>query len=67
MDLSFRSEALGMPADKGHGCAQLDFGETIGGDQRYTIVRKLGWGGVLGRLGIKRMSLLVPFLCALAS
>lgn len=39
----FKSEALGMPADKGHGRAQLEFGEAIGGDQRYTIVRKLGW------------------------
>lgn len=44
MEFSLKSEALGMPADKGHGWAQLEFGEAIGGDQRYTIVRKLGWG-----------------------
>ncbi|KAG9227128.1 hypothetical protein CCMSSC00406_0010232 [Pleurotus cornucopiae] len=44
VDLSFKSEALGLPAKKGYGWPQLEFGERIGGDQRYTIARKLGWG-----------------------
>ncbi|KAJ7224018.1 kinase-like domain-containing protein [Mycena haematopus] len=42
--LTFASEALGMPAAKGYGWAQFEFGESIGDDQRYTILRKLGWG-----------------------
>jgi hypothetical protein len=40
----FRFEALGMPATKGYGWAQLKFGERIGLDLRYTVARKLGWG-----------------------
>ena len=44
IDLIFASEALGMPAADGYGWAQLEFGDQIGGDDRYTIVRKLGWG-----------------------
>ncbi|KAJ7602359.1 kinase-like protein [Mycena polygramma] len=38
------SEGLGAPAEKGYGWAQLEFGESIGDDHRYTILRKLGWG-----------------------
>ncbi|KAF4591315.1 hypothetical protein EYR40_009918 [Pleurotus pulmonarius] len=44
VDLSFQSEGIGLPAEKGYGWAQLEFGEKIGRDQRYTITRKLGWG-----------------------
>ena len=44
VDLAFASEALGLPATKGYGWAQLEFGDQIGPDNRYTIVRKLGWG-----------------------
>ncbi|KAL4260299.1 hypothetical protein AB1N83_009536 [Pleurotus pulmonarius] len=44
MNFPLKPEALGMPADKGHGWAQLEFGEAIRGNQCYTIVRKLGWG-----------------------
>jgi len=44
IDLNFTSEALGMPAADGYGWAQLEFGDQIGEDDRYTIVRKLGWG-----------------------
>ena len=44
-DLNFISEALGMPAANGYGWPQLEFGDKIGEDGRYTIVRKLGWGG----------------------
>ena len=46
VDLSFASEALGMPAADGYGWAQFEFGDQIGEgeDNRYTIVRKLGWG-----------------------
>ncbi|KAJ7435298.1 kinase-like protein [Mycena galericulata] len=44
VDLSFASEALGMPAAQGYGWAQFEFGDTIGDDHRYTILRKLGWG-----------------------
>ncbi|KDQ25190.1 hypothetical protein PLEOSDRAFT_159843 [Pleurotus ostreatus PC15] len=44
VDLSFQPEGIGLPAEKGYGWAQLEFGEKIGYDQRYTIARKLGWG-----------------------
>ncbi|KAJ7036690.1 kinase-like protein [Mycena alexandri] len=44
VDLSFASEALGLPAADGYGWAQLEFGDSVGDDQRYTILRKLGWG-----------------------
>jgi hypothetical protein len=44
VDLTFTSEALGMPAADGYGWAQFEFGDQIGQDNRYTIVRKLGWG-----------------------
>ncbi|THH30829.1 hypothetical protein EUX98_g3364 [Antrodiella citrinella] len=43
-DLSFASEPLGMPASAGHGWAQLDFGQKIGPQDRFTVERKLGWG-----------------------
>uniref|UniRef100_A0A0W0GAV0 Putative kinase-like protein n=1 Tax=Moniliophthora roreri TaxID=221103 RepID=A0A0W0GAV0_MONRR len=33
-----------MPASMGYGWANLDFGQKIGPDGRYTIERKLGWG-----------------------
>lgn len=44
VDLTFASEALGMPAADGYGWAQFEFGDQIGEDNRYTITRKLGWG-----------------------
>ncbi|KAJ7256142.1 kinase-like domain-containing protein [Mycena haematopus] len=44
VDSNFASEGLGVPAAKGYGWAQFEFGESIGNDQRYTILRKLGWG-----------------------
>ncbi|KAJ7761461.1 kinase-like protein [Mycena olivaceomarginata] len=44
VDLTFASEALGMPAAQGYGWAQFEFGDSVGIDQRYTILRKLGWG-----------------------
>jgi hypothetical protein len=37
-------EPLGIPAADGHGYAQFDFGQTIGPENRYKVVRKLGWG-----------------------
>jgi hypothetical protein len=44
VDLEFIDEPIGVPADKGHGFARFDFGDTIGPEDRYKIVRKLGWG-----------------------
>ncbi|RXW25557.1 hypothetical protein EST38_g374 [Candolleomyces aberdarensis] len=44
VDLTFASEAIGMPASQGYGWPQFDFGQEIGPDDRYKIVRKLGWG-----------------------
>jgi hypothetical protein len=44
IDLTFVEEPLGMPASGGYGWPQFEFGESIGPDNRYIIVRKLGWG-----------------------
>jgi len=44
VDLTFTSEALGMPAADGYGWAHFEFGDQTDQDNRYTIVRKLGWG-----------------------
>ncbi|KDR71809.1 hypothetical protein GALMADRAFT_143593 [Galerina marginata CBS 339.88] len=44
VDLTFIEEPLGMPGSDGYGWPQFAFGEAIGPDKRYTIVRKLGWG-----------------------
>ena len=44
VDLTFASEPLGMPAPDGYGWPQIDFGQRVGKEERYTIVRKLGWG-----------------------
>ena len=44
VDLTFASEALGMPAADGYGWAQFEFGDQIGQSNRYIIARKLGWG-----------------------
>ena len=43
--LSFIEEPLGMKVDDRCGWAHVDFLLTIGPDDRYLIVRKLGWGG----------------------
>lgn len=42
INLTFASEALGMPASEGYGWAQLDFGDCL--SDRYKVMRKLGWG-----------------------
>ncbi|KAG8801672.1 hypothetical protein FRC17_006589, partial [Serendipita sp. 399] len=44
VDLTFRSEPLGMSAENGFGFPKFEFGEKLGRDKRYTIARKLGWG-----------------------
>ena len=44
LDPIFASEALGMPVADGYGWAQFEFGDQFGEGDRYTIVRKLGWG-----------------------
>jgi hypothetical protein len=44
VDLTFVEEPLGMPASDGYGWPPFEFGEKLGPEKRYTIVRKLGWG-----------------------
>jgi len=44
VDLTFVEEPLGMPASDGYGWPRFEFGEKLGPEKRYTIVRKLGWG-----------------------
>lgn len=42
--LEFVEEPLGVTAEQGHGYLRVNFGDTIGPDNRYKITRKLGWG-----------------------
>lgn len=42
--LEFVEEPLGVTAEQGEGYLQVDFGERIGPDNRFEILRKLGWG-----------------------
>ncbi|TFK33318.1 kinase-like domain-containing protein [Crucibulum laeve] len=44
VDLTFVEEPLGLPAEGGYGWPQLNFSEAVGPDNRYVILRKLGWG-----------------------
>jgi serine/threonine protein kinase len=44
VDLEFIEEPLGISAEQGHGFLRIEFGDAIGPDCRYRIVRKLGWG-----------------------
>jgi hypothetical protein len=44
VDLEFVEEPLGITAEQGHGYIRIEFGDTIGPDKRYKVVRKLGWG-----------------------
>ncbi|KAJ7581231.1 kinase-like protein [Mycena floridula] len=44
IDLTFVSEPLEVPGNEGFGYAQMEFNDAIGPDNRYLIVRKLGWG-----------------------
>jgi len=44
VDLSFVEEPLGLTLDQGYGFPRFQFGDVIGPDRRYNIVRKLGWG-----------------------
>jgi len=43
VELEFVEEPLGVMAEQGHGYIRIDFGDEIGPDKRYRIVRKLGW------------------------
>ena len=44
IDLEFVEEPLGVTAEQGHGFIRIEFGDAIGPDKRYKVVRKLGWG-----------------------
>ena len=44
VDLEFVEEPLGVTAEQGHGFIRIEFGDAIGPDMRYKVVRKLGWG-----------------------
>ena len=44
IDLEFVEEPLGITAEQGHGYLRIEFGDALGPDNRYRIIRKLGWG-----------------------
>ncbi|OBZ66852.1 Serine/threonine-protein kinase SRPK [Grifola frondosa] len=44
VELTFVEEPLGLRADQGYGYLQVEFGQRIGPNNRYEILRKLGWG-----------------------
>jgi hypothetical protein len=41
---TFVEEPLGLSAADGFGYPQLEFNQNLGPDNRYVIMRKLGWG-----------------------
>jgi len=43
-DFEFVEEPLELSAEQGHGFPRIEFGDAIGPDHRYNVVRKLGWG-----------------------
>jgi hypothetical protein len=43
-NLKFIEEPLEVSMDEGHGFLRIEFGDTMGPDHRYRVVRKLGWG-----------------------
>ncbi|KAL5482907.1 hypothetical protein ACEPAI_9502 [Sanghuangporus weigelae] len=44
VSLEFTEEPLGVGATNGFGYLQVEFGDRIGPDNRYEILRKLDWG-----------------------
>jgi len=54
VDLTFASEAVGIPAADGYGWTQFEFGDQIDQDDGHIIARKPGWGctQALGSLAI---------------
>lgn len=51
VDLTFASEALGMPAADGYGWAQFEFGDRIGQHNRYTNFSEIRLGACTQALG----------------
>lgn len=43
-DLKFIEEPLGVTAENGYGFPRFEFGESIGPDLRFKLLRKLGFG-----------------------
>jgi hypothetical protein len=44
LELTFIEEPLGLSAEQGFGYAQLQFGQRVGPNDNFEILRKLGWG-----------------------
>jgi hypothetical protein len=44
IDIKHVEEPLGATTEQGHGYLWIEFGDAIGPDRRYKIIRKLGWG-----------------------
>jgi serine/threonine protein kinase len=43
-NFKFSEEPLEVSMDEGHGFLRIEFGDMMGPDHRYRVVRKLGWG-----------------------
>jgi serine/threonine-protein kinase SRPK3 len=57
--LTFVEEPLGLRADQGYGYLQVDFGQRLGPNGQYEILRKLGWGMNVGILAFTRIHSLI--------
>ena len=44
VDLEFIEEPLGLSVEQGYGFPRFEFGESLGPDHRFKVVRKLGFG-----------------------
>ena len=49
LELTFIEEPLGLSAEQGFGYAQLQFGQRVGPNDNFEILRKLGWGSYVSR------------------
>jgi len=44
VDIKFIEEPLGLSAEQGYGFPRFEFGESLGPDNRFKVVRKLDFG-----------------------
>ncbi|KAJ7715826.1 kinase-like domain-containing protein [Mycena metata] len=57
--MTFIEEPLGVPADQGYGFPQVDFGQCIGPNGEFEIIRKLGWRPNVNHLPSSKASILL--------
>ncbi|KAJ7726759.1 hypothetical protein B0H16DRAFT_1471234 [Mycena metata] len=59
LSMTFIEEPLGVPADQGYGFPQVDFGQCIGPNGEFEIIRKLGWRPNVNHMPSSKASILL--------